>query len=225
MENILKVLAESIENEYLLVIGSVLITFILSFKKSIPIWVERLTNIKNRLNRSALLSHDLFNTCARVKKEVSLMKFYTHGEYDVTKSKMCRDFTNYKIDVCVQGFKDVLGLKIEKMTPDAFKKHIFDLQIDLHNTYIDKIKIDWMKKGIKEDDVNHVINLFEDFRYDVIQAFEHRINSIFGSTTHENNNRRLLAIFEMWAFGIDMLPRDMQTTFETLNGRFKEIKY
>jgi hypothetical protein len=29
----------------------------------------------------------------------------------------------------------------------------------------------------------------------------------------------------MWAFGIDMLPRDMQTTFETLNGRFKKIKY
>ena len=79
MENILKVLAESIENEYLLVIGSVLITFILSFKKSIPVWVERLTNIKNRLNRSALLSHDLFNTCTRVKKAVSLMKFYTHG--------------------------------------------------------------------------------------------------------------------------------------------------
>ena len=109
MENILKVLADSVENEYLLVIGSVLITFILSFKKSIPIWVERLTNIKNRLNRSALLSHDLFNTCTRVKKEVSLMKFYTHGIYDVTKSKMCRDFTNYKIDICVQGFKDVQG--------------------------------------------------------------------------------------------------------------------
>ena len=225
MESIVKILAESVKNEYLLVLGAVTITFIVTFKKSIPIWIERLTNIKNRLNRSALLSHDLFNTCTRVKKEVSLMKFYTHGIYDVTKSKMCRDFTNYKVDVCVEGFKDILKLKIEKMTPDAFKKHIFDLQINLHNDYIDKIKIKWIKKGIKEDDVNHVINLFEDFRYDVIQAFEHRINSIFGSTTHENNNRRLLAVFEMWAFGIDMLPRDMQTTFETLNGRFKEIKY
>jgi len=25
--------------------------------------------------------------------------------------------------------------------------------------------------------------------------------------------------------GIDMLPRDMLTTFETLNGRFEKIKY
>ena len=37
MDNILKVLAESVENEYLLVIGSVLITFILSLKKNLYI--------------------------------------------------------------------------------------------------------------------------------------------------------------------------------------------
>jgi hypothetical protein len=29
----------------------------------------------------------------------------------------------------------------------------------------------------------------------------------------------------MWAMGIDLLPRDMQTTFESLNGKFKNLKY
>ena len=35
----------------------------------------------------------------------------------------------------------------------------------------------------------------------------------------------MLAVFEMWAMGIDLLPRDMLTTFESLNGKFKDIKY
>jgi len=35
----------------------------------------------------------------------------------------------------------------------------------------------------------------------------------------------VLAIFDMWAMGIDLLPKDMQTTFENLNGTFKDIKY
>ena len=29
----------------------------------------------------------------------------------------------------------------------------------------------------------------------------------------------------MWAMGVDLLPKDMQTTFENLNGKFKDIKY
>ena len=95
----------------------------------------------------------------------------------------------------------------------------------MHVTYINDITNDWRDKGISEDDIRYVVELFETFRYDVVKAFEYRINSIFSTTNHHNNKRRLLAIFEMWAFGIDMLPRDMQTTFETLNGRFKEINY
>ena len=35
----------------------------------------------------------------------------------------------------------------------------------------------------------------------------------------------MLAVLEMWAMGIDLLPRDMSTTFESLNGKFKDIKY
>jgi hypothetical protein len=29
----------------------------------------------------------------------------------------------------------------------------------------------------------------------------------------------------MFAMGIDLLPKDMQTTFEALNGKFKKINY
>ena len=35
----------------------------------------------------------------------------------------------------------------------------------------------------------------------------------------------MLSIFDMWAMGVDLLPKDMNTTFESLNGRFKSINY
>ena len=153
------------------------------------------------------------------------MKFYTHGEYDISKSKMCKDFTKHKIKVCSESFNNILKDDIEKMNPDEFKMYIIETQTQMHIKYIGAIVDEWREKGISEDDIKYVIELFEKFRYDVVKAFVYRINSIFSTTSHKNNTRRLLAIFEMWAFGIDMLPRDMQVTFETLNGRFKEIKY
>ena len=153
------------------------------------------------------------------------MKFYTHGEYDISKSKMCKDFTKHKIKVCSESFNNILKDDIEKMNPDEFKMYIIEAQTQMHIKYIGAIVDEWRSKGISEDDIRYVVDLFEKFRYDVVKAFEYRINSIFSTPSHKNNTRRLLAIFEMWAFGIDMLPRDMQVTFETLNGRFKEINY
>ena len=43
-----------------------------------------------------LKSHDIFNTMTRVRNEVANMKFFTHGEYDKVKTRMCYDFTKNK---------------------------------------------------------------------------------------------------------------------------------
>ena len=225
MELVLKSLVENLEGSSISAIILIVLAFMFMFKKEIPSWVNRLFSLKNRLKISDLKHHDIFNTCVRVRTEVSLMKFYTHGVYDVTKSKMCKDFTKFKIQVCNKGFEDILEQDVEKMSPDEFKRYILKEQTKMHVNYINKISEDWRNKGISEIDIRYVVDLFETFRYDVIQAFEYRINSIFSSRSHHNNTRRLLAIFEMWSFGVDMLPRDMQITFETLNGRFKSINY
>ncbi len=225
MESILKVLVENSESGLISSLVILVLSFMWIFKKNIPSWVNIFLNVKNKLTIKSLEHHDVFNTCARVEKEVSFMKFYTHGEYDISKSKMCKDFVKYKIKVCSESFNDILKDDIEKMDSDQFKMYIIEAQTQMHIKYIDAIVKEWREKGISEEDIKYVIELFEKFRYDVVKAFEYRINSIFSTTSHKNNTRRLLAIFEMWAFGIDMLPRDMQTTFETLNGRFKKIKY
>ena len=225
MESVLKVLAENLESSLVSALVILSLSFMWIFKKNIPIWVNTFLSVKHKLTIKSLEHHDVFNTCSRVEKEVSFMKFYTHGEYDISKSKMCKDFTKHKIKICSESFNNILKDDIEKMKPDEFKMYIIEAQTQMHIKYIGDIVDEWREKGISEDDIKYVIELFEKFRYDVVKAFEYRINSIFSTTSHKNNTRRLLAIFEMWAFGIDMLPRDMQVTFETLNGRFKEINY
>ena len=225
MESVLKELAENLENGLITALVILVLSFMWIFKKNIPTWLNNIFKVKDKLNIKSLEHHDVFNTCVRVEKEVSFMKFYTYGEYDITKSKMCKDFVKYKIKVCSESFNNILKDDIEKMKSDQFKMYIIEAQTQMHIKYIGAIVDEWREKGIYEDDIRYVIDLFEKFRYDVVKAFEYRINSIFSTTSHKNNTRRLLAIFEMWAFGIDMLPRDMQVTFETLNGRFKEINY
>jgi hypothetical protein len=173
-----------------------------------------------------LENHDIFSTLVRVRNEVANLKFYTHGEYDKVKTRMCYDFTKHKSIKCSSRMLDIIRIKgIDSMDRDKLKKLILLEQGDMHREYIKSIRIEWDLKGVSPQDVDYVIHLFEKFRYDVIVSFEHRINSIFGSTYNETNFELMLAVLEMWAMGIDLLPRDMQTTFESLNGKFKDIKY
>ena len=180
---------------------------------------------KNRLIIE-LENHDVFSTLDRVRNEVANLKFYTHGEYDKVKTRMCYDFTKHKSIKCSARMLEIVRTKdIDTMDRDKLKKFILLEQGDMHREYIKAIRIEWDLKGVSPQDVDYVIHLFEKFRYDVIVSFEHRINSIFGSSYNKDNFTLMLAVLEMWAMGIDLLPRDMSTTFESLNGKFKDIKY
>jgi hypothetical protein len=172
-----------------------------------------------------LRNHNVFSTLKRVKYEVSNMKFYTHKDYDIVKTRMCEDFTHIKSDVCARVMLEFLDYGIEDMDRDRLKKTILDLQTTMHENYIDDIRRIWIARKINPNDVDYIIALFEKFRYDVVNSFEHRITGIFASHLYKTNFSLTLAVFEMWAMGIDLLPRDMQTTFENLNGKFKNIDY
>lgn len=187
-------------------------------------------SIFNRKEKKRLIidleNHDVFSTLDRVRNEVANLKFYTHGEYDKVKTRMCYDFTKHKSIKCSARMLEIVRTKdIDTMDRDKLKKFILIEQGDMHREYIKAIRIEWDLKGVSPQDVDYVIHLFEKFRYDVIVSFEHRINSIFGSSYNKDNFALMLAVLEMWAMGIDLLPRDMSTTFESLNGKFKDIKY
>jgi len=195
----------------------------------IPSIIKSIINLIDKKKQKKIIelnNHDVFNTLNRVKNEVANMKFYTHGQYDKVKSKMCLDFTKYKTEVCGSRMKSLIKTRdIDKINKDKLKRIILEEQNLMHEEYIRAIIKDWSSKGINSNDIDYIIHLFEKFRYDVVVSFEHRINSIFGNSYNSTNFLIMLAVFEMWAMGIDLLPRDMQTTFESLNGKFKDIKY
>ena len=172
-----------------------------------------------------LKSHNLFSTLTRVKNEAMFLKFFSHGKYDVTKSKMCSDFVKFKCDVCSLRFSEFLDAEIDKLSSDELKNIVLSDMWAMHNEYINQIKIHWLSKGIKSEDIDYAIELFEKFRHDVVLSFQHRIDAIFSCEHYNNNFKKILATYEMYAMGIDLLPKDLLTTFETINGKFADIKY
>lgn len=172
-----------------------------------------------------LKSHNIFTTLERVKKEVSFMKFYTHTKYDAVKTQMCKDFTDYKCDTCAKHFTSFLDNDFKNISFDELKTMILKEMYLMHENYIKETKNHWLNKGINNEDTTYIVELFEKFRYDVVVSFQHRIDSIFACTHHKSNFEKILACYEMFSMGIDLLPRDMQTTFEALNGKFATINY
>ena len=223
-------LIDEIGNPFLLTIILISSVLCVVFKSKIADNLHRffsLLLLKNNTRKiKSLRHHDVFNALDRVVYEVKIQRYYTHKEYDSVKTRMCYDFAKNKSIVCGNFMKDFVGRKdVDEMRVDNLKNMIIDLQNDMHAEYIDRTSKLWLGKGIKDEDVRHVVHLFEKFRYDVVSSFSHRIEAIFGSSFQVNNYERVLAIFDMWAMGIDLLPKDMQTTFENLNGKFKDIKY
>ena len=219
---------ELIENPYLVGVILFAIATTMVYKKEITrLLVDKLFKKKKRKPTiQDLLQHDIFATLERAVLEVKVMKFYTNKKYDKVKSKMCYDFTKSKSRTCAMHMRNLARFpELETMSNTELKNFVIDAQNKMHKDYVKNTKNLWLSKGIPQDDVDHVIHLFETFRYDVVSSFAHRIESTFGSSFHESNFDKMLAIFDMWAMGIDLLPRDMQVTFEGLNGKFQDIKY
>jgi len=208
---------------YLLFIVIVLGILTYYFHKDISKLITRKWSKENDIKD--LKSHDIFNTLQRVKQDVSHMKFYTNGVFDANKSRMCSDFAKFKCNVCSDSFVEFLDNDFSKINSDELKQLVLSEMWGMHREYIKQIRAFWLEKGINNEDVDYVIELFEKFRYDVVVSFQNRINGIFSSSYHKNNFEKILACYEMYSMGIDLLPKDMLTTFEALNGRFANIKY
>ena len=228
MDLIVKII-QSIEDPILLSLILVVVTLSWIFKTHIVEYVKKVKTKKSPPKKNKIISlknHDVFPTMNRVRNEVAMMKFYTDKKFDRVKTLMCFDFTNHKTIQCSKRMEDIVKIsKIDTMDRNTLKKLVFDEQNLMHQGYIESIKKEWRGRGIEENDIDYVIQLFEKFRYDVVASFENRINAIFSNTHYVTNFDLMLAIFEMWAMGIDLLPRDMSTTFESLNGKFKNLKY
>ena len=204
----------------------VLVVILYYFHKPISTWFTSLIKRKEKIQDiKSLKSHDIFSTLQRVKQEAMFLKFYSHSKYDETKSRMCSDFVKFKCSVCSDKFKDFLDHDFSKLSSDELKQLILSSLWNMHANYINEIKNHWLDKGIKHEDVNYVIELFELFRHGVVMGFQYRVEAIFSCEHYDSHFKKILACYNIFAFGIDLLPKDLQDTFESINGKFTNIKY
>ena len=204
----------------------VLVVILYYFHKPISAWVTSLIKRKEKAHDiKSLKSHDIFSTLQRVKQEAMFLKFFSHGKYDETKSRMSADFVRFKCDVCSDKFESFLDNDFSKLSSDELKHLILSSLWNMHEIYIDKIRTHWLSKGISKEDVDYVIELFEVFRHGVVLGFQHRTEAIFSCEHYDTHFSKILACYNIYAFGIDLLPKDLQDTFEAINGKFANIKY
>lgn len=227
MEELVKHIGSTNLPSWMVFVAIIILGTIYLLKDTISTAIKKLLNRQDKSVRklSDLKSHDIFNTCERIKHEIRFMKFYTHGKFDAVKTKMCVDFTTFKADICSKHFKEFLDRDLESLSYDELKSEILKAMGDMHTEYINATTAYWRSKDISKDDVDYVIQIFEKFRYDVVVSFQHRIEATFATTLHKTKFEKILACYDMFAMGIDLLPKDMQTTFESLNGRFTNIVY
>jgi hypothetical protein len=227
--DIISKIIEKINDPLLLSFILITLSFVFMFKDHLSKGFDRVLKINKSLKKkkiATLLTHDVFPTLVRVRNEVGNMKFYTDQKFDRVKTRMCYDFTRHKVNQCSIVMRQILKKDdIDSMNRNALKSFVFFEQNKMHQRYISDIVDEWESRGVSKDDRDYVIRLFEKFRYDVVRSFENRINAIFSNENYNTNYKLMLAVFEMWAMGIDLLPRDMSTTFEALNGKFKNLKY
>jgi hypothetical protein len=227
MEELFKQIGSQNLPAWMIMLVLLVLGIIYLLKEPITSWIKTKTvkQDKSTQSLSDLKSHDIFNTCERIKHEIKFMKFYTHGKFDAVKTKMCVDFTNFKATICSKHFKEFLDRDLQSLSYDELKSEILKAMGEMHDEYIQATRSHWLSKGIDNEDVDYIIQIFEKFRYDVVVSFQHRIEATFATTLHKTKYDKILAIYDMFAMGIDLLPKDMQTTFESLNGRFTNTNY
>lgn len=196
------------------------------FHKPISAWLTSLIKPKEKVQDiKSLKSHDIFSTLQRVKQEAMFLKFFSHGKYDETKSRMSGDFVRFKCEICYDKFQTFLDHDFSKLSSDELKQLILSSLWNMHSKYVNEIKNHWIDRGIEKKDVDYVIELFELFRHGVVVGFQHRVEAIFSCEHYDSHFKKILACYNIFAFGIDLLPKDLQDTFESINGKFANIKY
>ncbi len=140
METILNNLAETITNQWLAFTLIIIVSILYLFKQPLTELIKPKTKVKRKVIAD-LLDHDIFVTLERVNVEVNNSKFYTHGKFDSTKTKMCNDFAKYKTKIVKHGIITMLAQEnLEGMSADKLKKTVLTLQNQWHIDYITEIR-------------------------------------------------------------------------------------
>jgi len=173
-----------------------------------------------------LKDHDIFNVINEVRARLKFHEF----QDDVVKTKVFHDFIKIMLDEIDDQLHTLIEeVKKEDAKPngkrDGLKKVIMDRLNNIVTDYCQKTHAKFVSKGLSFQEAEYVVALFEEWRSETRIHIDGRINSIFASSFHQTNFARVLAVFELISVSISLISKDGLRSFETMNGRLKNLKY
>jgi len=195
------------------------------FPSTLKKWGQSVFTNKENEAIKELQYHDVFDTIKDVRKLTDKVVFYTDGELDVTKGRMFSDFMNYKLDAVRNAFLHVITKAVKARNHDHLKSIIQDAVGNSIREYMLKTENHFLRSGVPLQDSKYAIELFEEWREETIKSVKNEIQNIFASNFHKTKYEKLLAVLQIISMAISLIPKDGKAAFNSMNGKFKEIKY
>ena len=222
MEKVFEVIGK-IDNPF--VLGSVIVItyFLYITKDSWAKVISKLRLTKNKYDIIDLTNHDLFTELLNYKGHVT--HFHTHGQLDVTKNKVFKEFLDMKIDSTIENMRSVC----EEATEDMSKvelKHLINTSFNNCNlTLENKLTQRFMDNGLNKKDAEMIMDKFHELRSKAMIKYNKRIESIFACDFYNTNFLLILALYEIIAFEVEDIIKDGVECFEDVNGLFFDLDY
>lgn len=202
-----------------------IVIIFLIFKKEIVESVKNLQRPKTKKKIDSLIYHRFFTVCDEVERIILGMSFITKGAFDKTKTKMMHTLIQMKCATMKKHFTKLL------LSPEIDSWGHLELQAKFKFTLMEVVKdyneealTTYVKWGIDYDDANFLINTYEEYRACMVSVFIDGIDSILMNTDYEGNFNKVNTLMETCCIAIGVIPRDVQSSFEAVNGRFAKYK-
>jgi len=200
--------------------------FLYMFKKTISLKIKNFRfngiNTVKPINRiSKLAFHRFFNVCDQVERKILGMTFITHGKEDKIKTKMMHKLIQLKCVSMKKRFSELL------LTPDIDTWDAYQLQHKFKSTLMEVVEeynhealmlyIGW---GISPEDSKFLIETYEDYRSTMVEGYIDSVDSVLMNNDYSNNFDKVNTLMELCSLAIHVIPRDVRSSFEAVNGRF-----
>ncbi|EKT3962776.1 hypothetical protein [Flavobacterium psychrophilum] len=214
---------EAINYQELLVKMPAILLFFLAlfyiFKDPIT---EKIKEYRKAKKVESLVSHDVFLTIDKVVIMVEGLDFLTNGEFDENKTALLKVLIDKKLNTVKSMFKlFLLDPKMNSCTGQELKAETINTLTNIVKTYTADALDEMMRKGISREDAKFLINAYENFRREIVDAFLDRVESIASNENYGSNYDKLSAIMEVIAISLYIIPKDAKSALDAVNGRFK----
>ena len=194
------------------------------FKDSISEWLKK--EVKQSQKISKLEHHRFFNVCDNVEAKISNMNFITDGEIDIPKTKMMHEL------ICLKNIAMQKHMNKLVKTRGIDDWGVYELQFefkkclgDLVKDYNEKALKNFVKRGVSHSDADYLIQNYEDYRSCMVEAFTDSIDSVLMNSDYHNNFDKVNTLLEICCVAIAVIPRDVRSSFEAVNGRYTKYKH